>query len=447
MGKLNINKKKLIQKNWVISLINIMLILSSFLLLICLNLYVIASDLFEIQIMLKYRYLFIDYKLFELLTFFYKILLNNLLIVILFFLILIINYIIDYSKIANQFNIFISKDYWNILLFSIIIFIISLNFLWHMTLINEALLNPSNFKKIIVYNPIVKIEQIFTLNDILFFMEQYLKKETYEVSSHLNDVFKAALANPSFVKEFIHALNLNDNLKTFNLLLDGLKEMVVKVHSQNYVYNITLYRQLCDVDIIEWKKLYTFDQFNEDKIFVINFQNLVMNNFLDKTEDINDIIFPNVVYFTQIFNETFDILEFDPTLASKQDWNMYYKALKNIHLYITETHKFHENCWTIELIHKYQYMNYHIQLTDPNIFDKIHNFLNEWTNNNSNINKKVIITEEELLKKINEKTMKVLMNNFSKISDQFDIKKNIAKQINFNEINLNFNEINLNEED
>jgi len=44
-----------------------------------------------------------------------------------------------------------------------------------------------------------------------------------------------------------------------------------------------------------------------------------MNNFLDKTKDIIDVIFPNVVYYSEIFNETFDILEYDPTLASKQD--------------------------------------------------------------------------------------------------------------------------------
>ena len=210
MTKLNINmklknmkSKTLIHKNYLISLINIILILSSFILLICLNLYVTSSSLFKIEIMLRYRYLFIDYKLFELLKFFYKILSNNWLIVILFSLIIIINYIIDYSKIKNQYNIFILKDYWNLLLFSIIIFIISLNFLWHMTLISEALLDPSNFKKIIVYNPIIKIEQIFTLNDVLFFMDQYLKKETYVISSHLNEVFKAALTNPSLIKSFI----------------------------------------------------------------------------------------------------------------------------------------------------------------------------------------------------------------------------------------------------
>jgi hypothetical protein len=366
--------------------------------------------------MLRYRYLFIDYKLFELLKFFYKILSNNWLIVILFSLIIIINYIIDYSKIKNQYNIFILKNYWNLLLFSIIIFIISFNFLWHMTLISEALFDPSNFKKIIVYNPIIKIEQIFTLNDVLFFMDQYLKKETYEISSHLNDVFKAALTNPTLVKDFIKALDLNDNLKSFNILLDSLKQMVVKVHSQNYIFNTTLYKQLCDIDIIEWKKNYTLDDFNKDKMIVNNLQNFFMNNFLNLTKDINDIVFPNVVYFTQIFNDTFDILEYNPTIGSKQHWNMYYRALKNLHLYAAETHKFHENCWPIELMHKYQYMNYHIQLTDPNIFDKIHSFLNELTNNKSNINveKNVIISEDEILNKIKEKKKNILMKEFFK---------------------------------
>ena len=144
-----------------------------------------------------------------------------------------------------------------------------------MTLISEALLDPSNFKKIIVYNPIIKIEQIFTLNDVLFFMDQYLKKETYEISSHLNDVFKAALTNPTLVKDFIKALDLNDNLKSFNILLDSLKQMVVKVHSQNYIFNTTLYKQLCDIDIIEWKKNYTLDDFNKDKMIVNNLQNFL----------------------------------------------------------------------------------------------------------------------------------------------------------------------------
>ena len=61
----NMKSKTLIHKNYLISLINIILILSSFILLICLNLYVTSSSLFKIEIMLRYRYLFIDYKLFE----------------------------------------------------------------------------------------------------------------------------------------------------------------------------------------------------------------------------------------------------------------------------------------------------------------------------------------------------------------------------------------------
>ena len=105
---------------------------------------------------------------------------------------------------------------------------------------------------------------------------------------------------------------------------------------------------------------------------------------------------------------------------------MYYKALKNFHLYIAETDKFHENCWPIELMHKYQYMNYHIQLTDPNIFDKIHSFLNEWTNNKSNINveKNVIISEDEIIKKIESKKNEYF-NESGKLSNSYFNRSNI----------------------
>ena len=62
--------------------------------------------------------------------------------------------------------------------------------------------------------------------------------------------------------------------------------------------------------LLNEKKSYTWDDFNNDKNdLLITLQNLLMNDFLNITKDIDDIIFPNVVYFTQISNDTFDILD------------------------------------------------------------------------------------------------------------------------------------------